>query len=560
MAVTHIELIDVPSGRAASVVLDVDFRGNLSGPARLSFRPGSRDIVLVQFDDKTMLFDPALEPLPEQPTGAVYRIGNLLAAWVGDDRLVFVAAGEAFVARPDGSERHDITNVHTALPTVAASIGTTVAIGYADGSLGIVRSAAPEPRMLTVRSVHPAPVHDVAVSPDGGVVVSSVDDGSVNRFSTVTGAVVEMSAGSRRPVPLAAAAGPADVLIMAVEDRVERRTASLSWRAAFARHGVAGPPTAAGALLIATPTGHELSSPEQSLSLADVELPAVVSADGSTLLMAGTRPRVAAVASISNASALDVSPELPITRLALSPTGTIAAVLTGTLGGQRVVTFDGRTGAVRETIEIRQQQARCCPNVGRLLVSDEAIASTVSESTVLGGLRTRDRDPSPRRRTASNHRRWGAIWLTSGPDAVLYVAGTDGVITGYPVAGGEPFEALDVGSADRVTAIGTELSGGHLIAVGYQSGRVELWNLQTDAFITELSRHSAPVTNAAIGQSNAGLRVNTTAGDEGVVRTLDDPDLLRGALCALAGRDLSEAEWRRFVGVGTPQPCARGLS
>jgi hypothetical protein len=43
------------------------------------------------------------------------------------------------------------------------------------------------------------------------------------------------------------------------------------------------------------------------------------------------------------------------------------------------------------------------------------------------------------------------------------------------------------------------------------------------------------------------------------VRTLDNVDLLRGTLCALAGRDLSEAEWRRFVGIGDPLPCARGL-
>jgi WD40 repeat protein len=151
------------------------------------------------------------------------------------------------------------------------------------------------------------------------------------------------------------------------------------------------------------------------------------------------------------------------------------------------------------------------------------------------------------------------LWLTPGPGGILYVAGADGVITGYPVAGGEPFAALDVGTEEPITAIGTELPSGRLMTVGYRSGRVELWNIETQALITELSRHSGPVTAAVIGQSAGGLRVSTVAGSEGVVRTLDDPDVLRRALCTLSGRDLTVGEWRRFVGPGEPLPCARGL-
>jgi WD40 repeat protein len=565
VALREITLFDVPSGQPGTpVLLAIDFSGHLGGPARLSFRPGSRDVVLVHLDGTTMLFDPAIEP-PPGPPGAIYRIGTLPAAWVDEDRLVFVGAGEAFVARPDGSEREDVVNANTAVPKAVASAGGTVAIGYADGSLGILGSPLTRRAMLTVPFVHPASVDDVAVSADGLVVVSSASDGSVSRFATVTRAVVDVPTRSTRPTAVAVARGPAEVLVMAVDERVERRSASLSWAAAFSRRGVVGPPTATGGLLTATPTGQVLDSPERSLELPGVELPAVVSADGSTLVMAGSRPRVGPVASIDRAAALDVPPDLEILRApALTPTGGIAAIV-GRRGIDRLVlTFDGRTGAVRDTIEIPRQSSApfCCPLIGNLLVSDEAVVIGIDEldisSQLHGRIEIHPHVGGPPRTIVLPG--GSPMWLTSGPDAVLYVAGGDGVITAFPIAGGEPFAALDVGPADHVTAIGTEISGGQLMVVGYASGRVELWNLQTGALITETSRHSAGVVDAVIGQTAGGdLRVTTTAHDEGVVRTLDDADVLRGALCALAERDLSEAEWRRYVGAGDPQSCDRGL-
>ena len=150
------------------------------------------------------------------------------------------------------------------------------------------------------------------------------------------------------------------------------------------------------------------------------------------------------------------------------------------------------------------------------------------------------------------------MWLSSDA-GLLYVAGASGLVTAYPLDGGDPTDVIDVGSNDAVTAVGSGPSGSDLMVVGYESGRVELWNLASAEFIVELSPHVGPVSQAVIGEAAAGLRVTTRSGNQAVVRTLTDPSLLRRTLCALSGRDLGEAEWRRFIGVGAPQPCARGL-
>ena len=60
------------------------------------------------------------------------------------------------------------------------------------------------------------------------------------------------------------------MLVVAVDERVEVWTASLSWAGSFVRDGVVAPPTSAGGLLTpAVREALELSSPEGSVSLAD---------------------------------------------------------------------------------------------------------------------------------------------------------------------------------------------------------------------------------------------------------------------------------------------------
>jgi hypothetical protein len=252
----------------------------------------------------------------------------------------------------------------------------------------------------------------------------------------------------------------------------------------------------------------------------------------------------------------------------LTTSGSIAAVVVdGPAGERSVMTFDGRSGVRLGTYEVRPRFAGNGPGdvlISGLLVSDEVLVIERQEDN---STNTADDDrieihshggESPATIVPVQHH--PPMALTSGPGATLYVAHLGGIVTAYPVGGGTPADVLDIGDVESISSIGVEDDGGRLMVVGYDSGRVELVNLETGALIAELSEHSGVVTHAVIGRSPGGLRVSTTSEDEGVVRTLDDPDLLRETLCAMAGRDLTDLEWHRFVDAATPQPCARGLS
>ena len=136
--------------------------------ADLSFQPGSNAVVLIGFGSgTTMLFDPAIEPPPDGDLVPDYTIGDLPATWYGADRIMFVGVGEAFVSRPDGSDRRDIENVPSSkFPSAVSSVGENVVIGYSDGSVGMVR---PGGRFMLEEPVDGIRIDDVAISPDGRV-------------------------------------------------------------------------------------------------------------------------------------------------------------------------------------------------------------------------------------------------------------------------------------------------------------------------------------------------------------------------------------------------------
>ena len=483
---------------------------------------------------------------------------------------MFVEAGRVFVVQRDETQR-EVSPAHSAAPTSIASVGNRAVIGYADGTVAVVVRSGSFSMTRSFESVHAAPVTDIALGSDD-VAVTTASDGTVRRLDLAVLPRVstdDVAVSSTRPIALARAtgAGADGEFVLAVDERLERWTTSRGWAGSFARSGVVGPPTNAGALLTATPGGLELGSPESDVDLPGVDGPAVVSGDGSTLLTARGVPRVGPISSIGSAVPLEITTEqVVVGPLALSNDGSAAAAVVDTLESERaVVTFDGRTGEVQRTIQILKSGAREPRQVEiiRLLMSDHVLVVQGQHPQVPGSPRDDRIEIYPRTGGPAHvipDRRGGSpLSLTTGPSAALYVADGDGVITAHPLAGGDGFAVLDVGDDDVVTAIATEPSGGQLMAVGYLSGRVEMWDVRTGNFVAELSRHTGPVGYAVIGQTPAGLRLSTTSGGEGVVRTLDAPDVLRGALSALSGRDLTVAEWRRFVGVGDPLPCARGL-
>ena len=147
--------------------------------------------------------------------------------------------------------------------------------------------------------------------------------------------------------------------------------------------------------------------------------------------------------------------------------------------------------------------------------------------------------------------------LTSGPDATLYVAHPGGVDHRLPRRRRAPVDVLDVGPDESISAIGTEANGGNSWSSATTRASSS-WSTSRPARSSPSSPDTARVTNAVIGRSPGGPPVSTTTETEGVVRTLDDPALLRETLYTMSGRDLTDLEWRRFVGAATPQPVPAG--
>jgi WD40 repeat protein len=562
--VTELWISD-PAGRSR-VAATVEFT---PVSARLSFQPGSPDAVLVNLQGRFAwyagLFDVA--------EGLVRDLGEFpppVGEWLDEERILLVGRGFAHIVGRDGSRLADLEAPHVANPTAITRASGFVAVGYDDGRLTTVT-----PDDLHMSSAQPLlleGIGDVALSADGRLGIASGVEGSLRRFEIDRGfvfRVADVMTVTRAPVSLATGRVRSDFVVTGIDGRVELRTVARGSAGAFARRLVDGQPTARGGLLVATSPGHELVSPEGTVPV-DQELFSVVSNDGSTFLTTGPPPRVGPVGSGGAGAPLELAPTAIIaTGVALSADGSIAALEVyeddASPDLSTVRTFDGRTGRARAAIELEPVGTDFLL-IQQLLVSDHVIAFERLDV----GERTRERPDGLVIRTQIHGRGWTRtivdqtlLGLSEGATGAVYVAGeTDGVITAYPVDGGEPVELLAVGTNDVVTAVGTDVHGGALMAVGYRSGRVELWNLETGGFIVELSRHDTEVKSIAIGQTPGGFRVSSVAGGflgDGIVRTLDDVALLRGTLCALAGRDLSEAEWRRFVGIGDPLACARGL-
>jgi WD40 repeat protein len=88
---------------------------------------------------------------------------------------------------------------------------------------------------------------------------------------------------------------------------------------------------------------------------------------------------------------------------------------------------------------------------------------------------------------------------------------------------------------------------GDLLAIGARDGGVTLWDLNTHALIgSVLSGHGAQVNGIVFADHDRTL---VTGAGDGTVAFRDlDPLGWRRQACAIAGRNLTKAEWRQFLG------------
>ena len=145
-----------------------------------------------------------------------------------------------------------------------------------------------------------------------------------------------------------------------------------------------------------------------------------------------------------------------------------------------------------------------------------------------------------------------AVWsLAVLADGRLASGGDDGKIKLWPKDGtGEPV-VLTHGAAVLSLSV---LADGRL-ASGGVDGKIKLWPKEGMSEPVVLP-HGAAVGSLAVlanGRSASG------GGDGTIKLWLVEEQKLVTALCLRAGRNLTKAEWARYIGSDTRQPSCRGL-
>jgi WD40 repeat protein len=95
---------------------------------------------------------------------------------------------------------------------------------------------------------------------------------------------------------------------------------------------------------------------------------------------------------------------------------------------------------------------------------------------------------------------------------------------------------------------------GDLVAVGTADGAVTIWDLRSQSVLgSALQPHSAQVNGIAFADHD---RVLVTGSSDGTVAFESlDPAVWRARACAIVGRNLSQAEWRQYVGGPYHRTC-----
>ena len=90
-----------------------------------------------------------------------------------------------------------------------------------------------------------------------------------------------------------------------------------------------------------------------------------------------------------------------------------------------------------------------------------------------------------------------------------------------------------------------------MLSVGFEN-LLRIWDVETRLQVGP----AIPVTEAVVGISPDSKTLAVTT-DAGVQRISLDRQVLRRAACRNAARNLTEAEWRRYIG-GTPVALCPG--
>lgn len=590
-----LQLVDADSGEIESRRIDFDLRRGPHGEAEVAFLPGSQDVVLVTLDGHDVrIADPTVDPIesdnpaniPELPVFNVVPLVGLLATddpgeayavWQGE-QVSIVAGNSLLVFDRTGVEQSSVSV--PANVTALASNGEDIVVATSDGS--IHRRTW---RWNATPSGHGSNVRNVALTASGAA-ISSGPDGSVYRLAGEgEHSIPTEILGADPNSAVLAAAAHADVVVVARGVTVLVYSGATSWS------GATGWRTSDGhAFLSNNDVAGFSEAPVQSNSAGfgrAITEPGMLamSADGRWALWEGDDTDQFFVGRIAGPGRIGLTLDqdlYPPRFYALSDDGGLLAIVANDFAHRSagnniryiITVVDTSTGARvgRVTLDARFRNENFDYQheiqIDQLTLTDTHIGlQRLDETTNIEADYLRSDTLE-----VYDFRSGELVFAVGGhlPDdgwsldaTQLLYAVSDGGVMRYDLDAGTTSELFNVGRFRPVSSIAAGPQLSDVVAIGFQNGGIELWDLPDRTRIGTISGHGGPVTALTFGEAGTTSLISSIGdlGDgrfEVAIRSLD-ADVLRRAACDAAGRDLSGNEWLQFVGIGTPLPCNRGL-
>ncbi|MGH8896923.1 MAG: trypsin-like peptidase domain-containing protein [Egibacteraceae bacterium] len=374
-----------------------------------------------------------------------------------------------------------------------------------------------EPRHNVVALIgHTSGVYQVALSPDGATIVSASVDQTVRRWDARTGTPIGQPLTGHTDAVRGVAFSPDGTTIASTSGDHTVRL----WDAVTGR-----------------PIGQPLTGHTEGVEAV------TFSPDGTTIASA--------------------SRDRTVRRWDVRTGKPIGEPLTGHTNWVMGVAFspDGTTiASAGEDSTVRRWNARTGAPIGRPLTGHTDLVKDVVFSPDGATIASASEDSTVRRWNATTgaplgqpltgHTNW-VVGVAFSPDgATIASASADGTVRRWNAHTGAPIGQPLIGHTDKVLAVAFTPDGETIVAAG-EDGTVERWNAHTGAPIGQpLTGFVGPVAGVAFSPDRNTI---AAASADRTVRLWPlSIDAWKDHACTLANRNLTQAEWSKFMPPGRP--------